>query len=67
MAAMWIAWLMRRLPRSDSRWTFRFPDDTSTATCSNACATDMDEELLAAAGQAQEQLIEADHAAEVAK
>jgi hypothetical protein len=27
---MWIAWLIRRLPRSDRRWTFRFPDETST-------------------------------------
>jgi hypothetical protein len=23
---MWIAWLMRRLPRSDRRWTLRFPE-----------------------------------------
>src|SRR5689334_5456887 len=31
MAAMWIAWLTRLLPRSDSRQTFfRSPDDTST-------------------------------------
>jgi hypothetical protein len=28
-AAMWMAWLRRRLPRSDSRWIFRPPEDTS--------------------------------------
>jgi hypothetical protein len=28
MAAMWIAWLSRRLPRSDSRQTCRPPEDT---------------------------------------
>jgi hypothetical protein len=25
---MWIAWLILRLPRSDSRRVFRFPEDT---------------------------------------
>jgi hypothetical protein len=30
IAAMWIAWLIRRWPRSDRRRAFRFPDDTST-------------------------------------
>jgi len=30
IAAMWMAWLIRRLPRSDRRWIFRFPEDTST-------------------------------------
>jgi hypothetical protein len=26
---MWMAWLRRRFPRSDSRQVFRFPEDTS--------------------------------------
>ena len=30
IAAMWMAWLMRRLPRSERRWILRFPEDTST-------------------------------------
>jgi hypothetical protein len=30
IAAMWMAWLMCRFARSDSRWTFRSPEDTST-------------------------------------
>jgi hypothetical protein len=29
IAAMWIAWLSRRLPRRDSRQAFRPPEDTS--------------------------------------
>jgi hypothetical protein len=28
IAAMWMAWLMRRLPRSESRRILRFPEDT---------------------------------------
>jgi hypothetical protein len=27
---MWMAWLTRRLPRSGSRRTVRFPEDAST-------------------------------------
>ena len=25
---MWIAWLIRRLPRRESRWILRLPEDT---------------------------------------
>jgi hypothetical protein len=28
IAAMWITWLARRFPFSDSRWVFRSPEDT---------------------------------------
>jgi len=28
-AAMWMAWLRRRLPRSENRWIFRPPEETS--------------------------------------
>src|SRR5437870_8363045 len=49
---MWMAWFSRRLPRSDSRCTFRLPEDTSIGAVPSQAANRLLAATLSAHGSA---------------